>query len=283
MSELPATMRAAVLHGQLDLTIEERQLPTVGPRDVLLEVSHCGVCGTDLHYVLEGWGVASDRVEGHEWSGRVDCRRRCGRAMEARRRGGRRALAALRHLRVLPVAPAVAVHRQRAVRRRRAQQLRGRVRRVRARARRQHRAGAAGGLAPGGRARRAAGGRVARPHPRRRAGGSAAADHRRGSHRNAVDRGRTCPRRDRHRGERAAPEAAGARREARGGDGRAQRAQRARLSRHDGRRALRRRVGVFGPPRCHGSCARAAEAGGNPRIGRGRHRVPTPEHVPDPA
>ena len=35
MSELPATMRAAVLHGQLDLTIEERVVPTVGPRDVM--------------------------------------------------------------------------------------------------------------------------------------------------------------------------------------------------------------------------------------------------------
>ena len=71
MSELPATMRAAVLHGQLDLTIEERAVPAVGPRDVLLEVSHCGVCGTDLHYVLEGWGQATDKVEGHEFSGRV--------------------------------------------------------------------------------------------------------------------------------------------------------------------------------------------------------------------
>ncbi len=64
-------MRAAVLHGQLDLTIEQRAVPKIGPRDVLLEVSHCGVCGTDLHYVLEGWGQAADRIEGHEFSGRV--------------------------------------------------------------------------------------------------------------------------------------------------------------------------------------------------------------------
>ncbi|MEX1007571.1 MAG: alcohol dehydrogenase catalytic domain-containing protein [Acidimicrobiia bacterium] len=71
MSELPVKMRAAVLHGQMDLTIEERPVPTVGPRDVLLAVSHCGVCGTDLHYVLEGWGNPSDSIEGHEFSGRV--------------------------------------------------------------------------------------------------------------------------------------------------------------------------------------------------------------------
>jgi threonine dehydrogenase-like Zn-dependent dehydrogenase len=68
---LPATMKAAVLRGKLDLTVEERAVPTVGPRDVLLEVSHCGVCGTDLHFVLEGWGGARETIEGHEYSARV--------------------------------------------------------------------------------------------------------------------------------------------------------------------------------------------------------------------
>jgi 2-desacetyl-2-hydroxyethyl bacteriochlorophyllide A dehydrogenase len=37
---------------------------------VLVEVSHCGVCGSDLHFVVEGWS-APGRVHGHEWSGRV--------------------------------------------------------------------------------------------------------------------------------------------------------------------------------------------------------------------
>ena len=71
MTDAPATMRAAVLHGQMDLTVEERPVPAVGPRDVLLEVSHCGVCGTDLHYVLEGWGGQREVIEGHEFSARV--------------------------------------------------------------------------------------------------------------------------------------------------------------------------------------------------------------------
>jgi threonine dehydrogenase-like Zn-dependent dehydrogenase len=71
MADLPATMRAAVLRGRLDLTVEERPVPAIGPHDVLLEVSHCGVCGTDLHYVLEGWGGAREAVEGHEYSARV--------------------------------------------------------------------------------------------------------------------------------------------------------------------------------------------------------------------
>ena len=71
MASLPETMRAAVLRGRLDLTVEERPIPSVGSHDVLLEVSHCGVCGTDLHYVLEGWGGAREAIEGHEFSARV--------------------------------------------------------------------------------------------------------------------------------------------------------------------------------------------------------------------
>ncbi len=52
------------------MDIEERPVPEVGPNDVLLEVSHCGICGSDLHFVIEGWGQPGS-VEGHEWSGRV--------------------------------------------------------------------------------------------------------------------------------------------------------------------------------------------------------------------
>jgi (R,R)-butanediol dehydrogenase/meso-butanediol dehydrogenase/diacetyl reductase len=52
------------------LEVNERPLPTVGPRDVLLRVSHCGVCGSDIHFVLEGWGRPGS-VEGHEYSGTV--------------------------------------------------------------------------------------------------------------------------------------------------------------------------------------------------------------------
>jgi 2-desacetyl-2-hydroxyethyl bacteriochlorophyllide A dehydrogenase len=63
-------MRAAVYRGQHDMGVEERPVPDVGPRDVLLEVSHCGICGSDLHFVVEGWGEPGS-VEGHEWSGRV--------------------------------------------------------------------------------------------------------------------------------------------------------------------------------------------------------------------
>jgi (R,R)-butanediol dehydrogenase/meso-butanediol dehydrogenase/diacetyl reductase len=63
-------MRAAVYHRAGELAIEERPVPDLGPTDVLVEVSHCGVCGSDLHTVLEGWGVPNS-IPGHEWSGSI--------------------------------------------------------------------------------------------------------------------------------------------------------------------------------------------------------------------
>lgn len=63
-------MRAAVFHGRGDLRVETRPVPTIQDDQVLIEVSHCGVCGTDLHTVLEGWGRPG-AVPGHELSGTV--------------------------------------------------------------------------------------------------------------------------------------------------------------------------------------------------------------------
>jgi 2-desacetyl-2-hydroxyethyl bacteriochlorophyllide A dehydrogenase len=63
-------MPAAVYRAKGELDVEERPVPDPGPGEVLVEVSHCGVCGSDLHMVLDGWGQPG-RVGGHEWSGRV--------------------------------------------------------------------------------------------------------------------------------------------------------------------------------------------------------------------
>ena len=63
-------MEAAVIQGDRTVAVEGRPLPEVGPEDVLLEVSHCGICGSDIHMVLEGWGRKGS-IGGHEWSGRV--------------------------------------------------------------------------------------------------------------------------------------------------------------------------------------------------------------------
>jgi (R,R)-butanediol dehydrogenase/meso-butanediol dehydrogenase/diacetyl reductase len=64
------TMRAAVYVGDRRVEVQERPVPEVGPHEVLLEVSHCGICGSDLHFVLEGWGRPG-AIEGHEYTGRV--------------------------------------------------------------------------------------------------------------------------------------------------------------------------------------------------------------------
>ena len=42
-------MKAAVLHGKMDLRVEEVNKPTIGPEDVLVAVKAVGICGSDLH------------------------------------------------------------------------------------------------------------------------------------------------------------------------------------------------------------------------------------------
>jgi threonine dehydrogenase-like Zn-dependent dehydrogenase len=67
---LPETMPAAVFMGLRDVAVEERPTPRPGPGEMLLEVSHCGICGSDLHFLVE-WGMGIGSIEGHEYSGTV--------------------------------------------------------------------------------------------------------------------------------------------------------------------------------------------------------------------
>lgn len=64
------SMPAAVYRSPRKLDVGAQPRPAVGPHDVLIEVSHCGVCGSDLHAVLEGWG-RPDTIPGHEYSGHI--------------------------------------------------------------------------------------------------------------------------------------------------------------------------------------------------------------------
>jgi 2-desacetyl-2-hydroxyethyl bacteriochlorophyllide A dehydrogenase len=70
MTTVGRTMPAAVYVG--DGQIEVRELPVPEPAEdqVLVEVSACGICGSDLHLVLERYATPGD-VLGHEWSGTV--------------------------------------------------------------------------------------------------------------------------------------------------------------------------------------------------------------------
>jgi (R,R)-butanediol dehydrogenase/meso-butanediol dehydrogenase/diacetyl reductase len=63
-------MPAAVYQGVMACTVEEVAVPEVGPGEVLVEVSHCGICGSDIHLFHAGW-ASPGAIEGHEYSGRV--------------------------------------------------------------------------------------------------------------------------------------------------------------------------------------------------------------------
>ena len=71
----PPTMPAAVLTGPAAIEVQQLPVPVPGPDQVLVEVGWCGICGTDLHLALEGYGRPGT-VLGHEWSGVVVA---CGR------------------------------------------------------------------------------------------------------------------------------------------------------------------------------------------------------------
>lgn len=66
----PERMVAAVLRAPGRLAVEEVPVPAVGDGEVLVAVELCGVCGSDLHMVLDGWGERGG-WPGHEWTGRV--------------------------------------------------------------------------------------------------------------------------------------------------------------------------------------------------------------------
>lgn len=67
-------MKAAVFHGPGKiLAIEEVEVPTIGPGEVLVRTAACGVCATDLHY-LHGTPTFKKPplILGHEVSGRIE-------------------------------------------------------------------------------------------------------------------------------------------------------------------------------------------------------------------
>jgi len=64
------TMLAAVYEGDGAIAVRSVSAPQPGPDEAVLEISHCGICGSDLHFVVEGWSSAGS-VHGHEYSGTV--------------------------------------------------------------------------------------------------------------------------------------------------------------------------------------------------------------------
>jgi len=67
---IPTTMQAAVYRGVNDVRLETVPVPVVGPRELLIRVHSCGVCGTDLKKISTG-SHSAPRIFGHETSGIV--------------------------------------------------------------------------------------------------------------------------------------------------------------------------------------------------------------------
>jgi (R,R)-butanediol dehydrogenase/meso-butanediol dehydrogenase/diacetyl reductase len=64
------TMPAVVYLGEGAIEVRSVEVPELGPDQVRIAVSHCGICGTDLHLVLENMGRPGSGL-GHEWAGTI--------------------------------------------------------------------------------------------------------------------------------------------------------------------------------------------------------------------
>lgn len=69
-------MKAMVFYEKEDMRLEEREIPEVGPDQVLVKVSHVGICGSDVSYFFGMSPLGTDDgkgplVLGHEFTGEV--------------------------------------------------------------------------------------------------------------------------------------------------------------------------------------------------------------------
>ena len=66
-------MKVGIYHGQNDVRVEERPIPTVGPKDVLIRNLRGGICGTDINIVKAGseMGIRFGQEFGHELFGEI--------------------------------------------------------------------------------------------------------------------------------------------------------------------------------------------------------------------
>ena len=64
-------MPAIVYVGEGAIEVQRVDVPDLGPGQVRIAVSHCGICGTDLHMVLEQMARPGSGL-GHEWAGTIE-------------------------------------------------------------------------------------------------------------------------------------------------------------------------------------------------------------------
>ena len=70
LGRIPKTMRAGVYRGKGVVRVEEVPVPEVGDGEVLIKVAACGICGTDIKKIFQGY-VEPPQILGHELAGTV--------------------------------------------------------------------------------------------------------------------------------------------------------------------------------------------------------------------
>ena len=99
-------MKAIVIHGALDLRIEEREPSMPGPDEVSIAIRRGGICGSDLHYYQHG-GFGTVRLKepmilGHEIAGEISAVGTKVTTLEDWRQGCGQSKPPLQGLRLLP-------------------------------------------------------------------------------------------------------------------------------------------------------------------------------------
>lgn len=66
-------MKAIQYFGKGDLRLVEKDIPAIGPKDVLLKSKLVSICGSDMHPYISGpkWAAVPDEIPGHEFCATV--------------------------------------------------------------------------------------------------------------------------------------------------------------------------------------------------------------------
>jgi L-iditol 2-dehydrogenase len=70
LGPIPKTMRAGVYREKGIVRVEEVPVPAVEEGEVLIKVAACGICGTDIKKIFQGY-VAPPQILGHELAGTI--------------------------------------------------------------------------------------------------------------------------------------------------------------------------------------------------------------------
>jgi (R,R)-butanediol dehydrogenase/meso-butanediol dehydrogenase/diacetyl reductase len=65
-------MKQIIVHGPNDWRLDDIPDPAPGPRDALVRIAACGICGTDLSFVHMGGITGKPMALGHEMAGVVE-------------------------------------------------------------------------------------------------------------------------------------------------------------------------------------------------------------------